>query len=1126
MRTSQLVRRSLFYYWRTNTAVVIGVATAISVLAGALLVGDSVRASLRDLVVQRLGETSFVITSNGFVREDLANDIQNDPRFNAAGLSFTCPLISLAGTVTHEPSKRVGSEVKVYGVDERFWRFNQSPESGPDNRSVFVSPTLAKELDTNVGDSLLLQVQKPSAIPLESLHSKKEQLGKTLRLTVSKVLSNEALGEFSIQPQQAGVRAIFVPLKFLQRELEAPGKVNLVLVSEANKGNGATKTGVLNQILRERVTLVDLGITLRSLQQQDHPVIVMENDSRMIDNFLGRTASDTANKLSLQESTFFSYLANSIGSGSRSIPYSLVTAVDDQQFALLSGKTANSDSPPIVLNDWAATDLNVREGDPIKLEYYLWHESGILETKTAIFRLARVIPISGLAADRNLVPDYPGISGSENLSDWDPPFPIDLSRVRQKDEDYWHEYRTTPKAFIPLKVGQTLWQSRFGNATSMRFWSSNSAVSVVTFAQNLRAALNPMSLGIVVIPVREEGLQASRGATDFGEYFLYFSFFLVISALLLTTLFFKLGIEQRIREIGLLRAVGFGPRKIRTLFLLEGVVIALFGSLLGLLGAITYAQLMMLGLRTWWVDAVGTTALTLHLSALSLLIGASSGVVAALVCVALTLRGLRKLSTRRLLAGQLTKDVPNAKRSHFFLGWFRSAVLFTVIGFALLGLAATNRLGSAAGFFGGGTALLIALLLYEFAWLKRDYRRTVSGSGLWPVARLGFRNTTNRPARTILCIALIASAVFIIVAVDSFRHRSGVETLDRQSGTGGFPLLADSLVPLVKDPNSSEGKEDLNLRDDNPDSPLQGVTFTRFRVKTGDDASCLNLYQPRSPRIIAPTKDFLESNRFAFQATVASNDGEASNPWLLLNRKFADGAVPVIADANSLTYVLHLKLGDDLIIQADDKDVKLRIVAALSDSLFQSELMMSDANFIKLFPEQQGYRFFLIDVPAERRVMATAALEDRLSDYGFDVQSTAERLASFHRVENTYLSTFQLLGGLGLVLGTVGLSAILLRNVLERRRELALMRAVGYNSQHFTLMIVAENGVLLLVGLITGMFCAILAIAPVLLTRHGAFSNSSLGLLLLAVLVSGLTASVIATWATLRAPLLAALRSE
>ena len=50
-----LVLRGLVYYWRTNLAVVLGVATAVAVLAGALLVGDSVRGSLRDLVLQRLG---------------------------------------------------------------------------------------------------------------------------------------------------------------------------------------------------------------------------------------------------------------------------------------------------------------------------------------------------------------------------------------------------------------------------------------------------------------------------------------------------------------------------------------------------------------------------------------------------------------------------------------------------------------------------------------------------------------------------------------------------------------------------------------------------------------------------------------------------------------------------------------------------------------------------------------------------------------------------------------------------------------------------------------------------------------------------------------------------------------
>ena len=119
-----------------------------------------------------------------------------------------------------------------------------------------------------------------------------------------------------------------------------------------------------------------------------------------------------------------------------------------------------------------------------------------------------------------------------------------------------------------------------------------------------------------------------------------------------------------------------------------------------------------------------------------------------------------------------------------------------------------------------------------------------------------------------------------------------------------------------------------------------------------------------------------------------------------------------------------------------------------------------------------------------------------------------------------------MLGGLGLILGTIGLAAVLLRNVLERRRELALMRAVGFDSRHFTIMIVAENALLLFAGVMTGSICAVLAIIQVFLTRHNQVSSFSLGVMLLAVLVSGLTASIVATWATLRSPLLTALKAE
>jgi ABC-type antimicrobial peptide transport system permease subunit len=149
-----------------------------------------------------------------------------------------------------------------------------------------------------------------------------------------------------------------------------------------------------------------------------------------------------------------------------------------------------------------------------------------------------------------------------------------------------------------------------------------------------------------------------------------------------------------------------------------------------------------------------------------------------------------------------------------------------------------------------------------------------------------------------------------------------------------------------------------------------------------------------------------------------------------------------------------------------------------------------------------------------------------MSDFGFDVVSAAERLAAFHRVNNTYLATFQALGGLGLVLGTFGLGAVLLRNVLERRRELALMRAVGYNAGHLSLMVLAENTFLLFGGLLVGTGCALVAIAPALIERGGDMPVLSLAVLLSIVVAAGLTASIAATIAAIRSPLLSALRSE
>ena len=1164
MRTATLLKRSLTYYWQTNLAVVAGVAIGVAALAGALLVGDSVRASLRELFLERLGKVDYAISSSGFFREKLASNLQLDSQFSDA-FHAACPLIVLEGLVTHQESGRRGSGVRVYGVDERFWKFHAAPATQRlDTREAFLSSALAEELRSEIGDTVLLRTQKPEAVPAEWLHGRKGNVGRTIRLAIRKVLPASALGEFSLHPQQGQVRAVFVPLQRLQQELEMEGKVNTILVSETDPGlvserdsesgrTDAAKLERLGKLLKDTFTLEDLGVQLRVLEQRRS--LVLESDSGLISNPLAQAARETANRLDLHTSAIFTYLANSIRSGSREIPYSLVAAIDREQYEALQGTAARraslpSDSvlptsslPPIVLNDWAARDLAVREGQTTSLEYYVWEQQGRLLTRRAQFQLTGIVPIEGVAADPDLAPEYPGITDSDNLGDWDPPFPIDLGRIRPRDEQYWDQYRTTPKAFILLEKGQQLWQSRFGKLTSLRLFVKEPAATLVkkpaagpaappgsnrlqaaleSYRKSLEDALDPTHMGFSISAVRAQGLRASRGATDFGEYFLYFSFFLVISALLLTGLFFKLGVEQRLTEIGVLRAIGFPGAKVRALFLTEGLTLATAGSLLGLPVALAYGWLIMHGLRTWWADAVGTRLLTLHISYTSLALGGMGGILMAAISIAWTLRSLRSITPRGLLGGTLESSRQPSLKAHraFWLG-----IAFSLLGCLILVGASRQWIGQVAGFFGAGTLLLGALLFYQWGWLVRGRRVLLSGSGVKGVSRLGFRNTTHRPGRSILSIALIASATFIVVAVGAFRP-SEPTVLDPTSGTGGFPLLAESLLPVHFDLNTDSGKEGLNLSVDET-AALEKVTFVPFRLRPGDDASCLNLYRPQNPRILSASSAFIRSGRFSFQASLASSAAEKENPWLLLEAEPDDVAIPAIADANSMEYVLHRKLGEEFLLRREtDRPVRMRLVGALADSVFQRELLISEKHFLRLFPDQQGSRFFLLDMPPQQVEPLTELLEEGLTDYGFDVVSTEGLLAGFHRVENTYISTFQTLGALGLLLGTLGLAAVLLRNVLERRRELALLRALGYRSVDLGLIVIAENALLLSGGLVAGALSALLAIAPPLLTRGSQLPVLSLGSMLLPVLVTGLAASVLATIAALRSPLLPALRAE
>ncbi len=1071
-----LIRRNLLYYWRTNAAVLLGVSTAVAVLAGALLVGESVRASLRRLVLGRLGKTDQVIASTGFFRERLATEI-------AARGSPACPLISVEGFVTHQESGRRAAGVQVYGVDERFWRFHERQAQPLGDRQMLLSESLAREIAARPEDGVLLRIGAASAIPAESLHGRKDNTGRTIRFSAKGTLAEHQLGEFSLRPQQGDVRAVFVALRRLQKELEQPGRVNNLLVSGAAPLQGP---------LRETFLLEDLGLRLRRLEKQD--ALSLESESGLLSDAVVETARAAAAATGLRASGVFTYLANTMRVGGREVPYSLATALE-----------GFGSAGEITLNEWAARDLGVRGGETLAMEYFVWTPENRLATRSAPFRVAKIVPIQGFAADPDLAPHYPGITDSDDLGNWDPPFPLDLKRVRPRDEDYWDRYRTTPKAFLSLERGQQLWQSRYGKLTSLRL---TPITEMEAYRANLRSALDPLRMGLAVHSVRAQGLEASQGTTDFGEYFVYFSFFLVASAVLLAALFFRLGVEQRRREIGILRAAGFPMEKIRRQFLAEGAALAAAGSIAGLAGGTAYAALILYGLRTWWVDAVGTRRLELEIAPGALALGGLGGLLTALVCIGWTLRGLRPASPRSLVAGSGDDGPAARRRTKRATGFAFGAA---AVGLGLLAAAAAGRLPQAAGFFGAGALLLAALLAWQWTWLARPARRPVSA-----VAALGLRNAAWRPGRSTLSIALIASAIFLLVAVDAFRRPQRPDTRHPKSGSGGFPLLAESLLPIVYDLRTEAGRRELNL------PALGDAGVLPFRLRGGDDASCLNLYRPASPRILGAPGELARAARFSFQSSLARAPQEKDNPWLLLETPAA-GAIPAIVDANSMTYSLHLKLGQELLLEPTAVGpVRLRLVAALSHSVFQSEVLISEENFRRLFPDLPGYRVFLLDAPEA----ATGPLEETLTDYGFDVQAAADRLAAFDRVENTYLATFQSLGALGLLLGTVGLAAALLRGVLEQRRELALLQAVGYRRRQLALLVIAENALVVAAGVATGTVCALVAIAPALVSRGGRLSVVSLALLVAAVAAAGMAASLAAVLAVSRSPLLEALRSE
>lgn len=1115
----RLVWRSAMHDRRALAGTFAGIVLAAMVLVGALIVGDSVRQTLRSAALARLGTVeSAMITGDRFVRRELAEMIeQRDPTRRLA------PVLQLQGVASTTDRSRRALNIVVCGVESRFFSMAPRPDSLPALRDgeALLSERLAAQLAVGPGETIVLRVSRPSALSRDLTFAATDDAVLALRVTVAGIAGDAQFGRFSLTADQTPPFNVFVPLDWLARQAEQPGRVNLLLAAFSGAADEPPGPS-LDEHVKTVWTAADLG-----LEQRDSPAdAAIEWRTPRV--FLDAPIVLAATEIEPRSVGVLTYFVNEMRHGERATPYSTVAGIGaiarggplpEPWRAIVPDSLGDEE---IVLTRWAADDLAAAAGDTVELTYFALEAGRTLAQRSATFRVAGVIDQTGPAADPDLMPDIPGLSDSADCRDWNPGIPINLDRIRDKDEAYWDEFRGAPKAFITLAAAQKLWANRFGDLTAIRV-PPDSPLS----AESLMRRLDPASFGFSFAPVREAALAAANPTTDFGGLFIGLSLFLIASAALLAGLLFAFAVNRRARQVGTVLAVGWTPNTVRGWLAREALLVAVAGTIIGAALGVAYSALLLGLLSTIWRSAVAGATLTLHISPMSIGLGAALALAAAMTAMHFAARTLLRERTIRLLKGELG---PTDAADRVRRGWIATIGAATSLigaGIALALGAQADRGGAVAAFFAGGALLLVCGIFTARLGLMR--LPAGGGEAALSAWRLAAQSAARRPGRSTACIALLACGCFLVVAVGMNRLNSP-EPGRRDSGAGGFALLAQSSLPLLVDLNDPAARETLNL-----DAELfADVSVVPLRVRGGDEASCLNLNRAQQPRILGVNPSEL-SDRGAFRFASMLKRDMRIDPWTALaghapnsfDPFYHGEVIPALVDQASMMWAMHKGLGDIIWYDNDRGErVGLQLVGALSNSILQGSLIISERDFERHFPSQSGHGMLLIDAPPQRAEAVAAAITRSLEDIGLEVVSTFRRLAEFNAVQNTYLAVFQVLGGLGLIIGTAGLAMVVLRNVSDRRGELALLIAVGFTPKALRRLLLLEHGLLLLLGVSCGVGAAVAAVWPAIRQSATAGSAATTLLIIALVLAFGLFWVTLATRLALRGPLLDALRQE
>ncbi|WP_167615232.1 ABC transporter permease [Maribellus sediminis] len=1069
MTRPQFILKSFIHYFKANLLVALGVAISAMVLTGSLVIGDSVRYSLTQATFYRLGETTHLVSvKERYFRQEMAAEMEaRQPEIKAT------PILLLEGIAVADGGQRRANKVQVVGVDSDFSEIsNTSVFSELENNEIAISQNLAEKLQVQEGDNLLIRIKKASLIPMNAPFVSAEETTVALRASVKTVLTKEQLGRFNLKNSQTAPFNIFLSIGRLNQLMDFEGKANQILVKSI------LHNGVILQTVNNCLTPADAGLQVEQIGKSNEVEISTERV------FIEEKVAETLQKLP-DADPILTYFVNEIAEETTSrepraassanhqsptIPYSFVSS--------LQGIGENE----ISLNKWAADDLGANVGDSIVLKYWQIGPLRKLIEKESLFIVREIIPMNSVLCDPDRVPELPGLSDAGHCREWEAGVPINLDAIRDKDEQYWNEYKGTPKAFVSFGKALEMWSNRFGNYTAFRFPAATFSEEKFTevFKQNITSA----DLGMMVEPIRANGVQAAQNGTDFSGLFIGLSFFILIAAIILTALLFRFNLENRSTQVGLLAALGFQQKQIRRIYISEGLVTAVFGAVLGVIVSVFYTRLVFRILNTLWFDIVRTNVLEIKIVPLTLVTGFLISVLVSLGAIFISVRKFQQRQIAEIQKSMARKSTKKFNVIYDVLMWI-SLVAVVIIS----GLQLTAGKLEPSMFFTSGALLLLGLLLL-FRKILRRIAKTVSNEPTF--FTLIKANLGRNLSRSLTVVILFALGTFIVVSTGSNKLDLFANAQNKTSGTGGFLYFAETTVPVLFDINDPQKKAEEGI--------FEKFDVVQFRKVDGDDASCLNLNRIAQPAILGVDPEAL-ADRFSFAVKEKEVEGD---PWLALDTDLDDGTITAIADQTVIQWGLGKKVGDVIQYQnALGDTLNLKLIAGTTPSIFQGFVIISNQQFLKNYPSSSGSSVFLVEGdPASEQAIGDE-LQSVFRDYGWEMENSAKRLVEFYSITNTYLSIFLALGTLGLILGTIGLAVILARTILERRREIAMMQAVGFRNTSIFRILANEYLVLLVTGVLMGFVAAVVATLPAFLSTNSDASFSTVLFVVAAILVNG-----------------------